>query len=224
MGDETEQPGVAGPADGPPAPEPRPATDPTSEAGANADPAPRDPGAADSGIRSEGAVPDAPLRYLRPWEALERLDRQWESRGLIRQAITLTSLDLTVPEDPDAFDYLGALTGDAPSRVATTLALWLDAQLAADALAFGRLYRPLVGLAPYGRRWYVVRAVGSLIWLIDGPGWLTPIAAVSAARRRYRAALLAEISPGPDEPGDPTQPLSALSPDRAPIDAMEEVR
>lgn len=220
MGDETEEPGVAGPVDGPPAPEPRPETDPASEADPNAEPAPRDPGAAP-------AWDHAPLRYLRPWEALEQLDVQWESRGLIRGAKSLISLDLTVPEDPAGFDFLGALTGDAPSTVATTLALWLDAQLAADALALGRLYRPLVGLAPYGRRWYVVRAVGSQIWTIDGPGWPSPIAAVSAARRRYRAALLTEIAAGPDErddpAGDPAQPLSAPGSDRAPIDATEEV-
>jgi hypothetical protein len=217
MGDETEQSGAAGPADGSPAPEPRPATDPASEADANADPAPRDPGAAP-------AADHAPLRYLRPWEALEQLDQQWDRPDQILNANSLISLDLTVPEDPYGFDYLGALGGYSASTVATTLALWLDAQLAADALALGRLYRPLVGLAPYGRRWYVVRAVGSLIWTIDGPGWPTPLAAVSAARRRYRAALLAEIAAGSDEPeGDPAQPLPAAGPDRAPIDATKEV-
>ena len=62
---------------------------------------------------------------------------------------------------------------------------------------------------PLGRRWYVIRAAGSVIWVIDGPGWPTPIAAVSAARLRYRAALLAEIAAERDE--------EALPPATAPV-------
>jgi len=185
MGDETEQPGqrAPGPADGRP-----PAANPTSKA--------------EEATPSEPAIPspDRPRqRALRPLKALERLDRQWESSEPIGSASSLTTLELTVPEDPQGFDYLGALSGDAPATVATTEALWLEAQLGADALAFGRLVRPTVALVPLGRAWHVVRAAGSVIWVIDGPGWPTPFAAVSAARLRYRAALLAEIAA---EPGD----------------------
>jgi hypothetical protein len=52
---------------------------------------------------------------------------------------------------------------------------------------------PHATLVPAGRLWFVVRlAFGSLV-LIDGPGYLTPTAAVKAARVRYRALLLAEV-------------------------------
>ena len=201
MGDETEQPGQRAPGvpDGPPAAGPDPATDPTSKAAHEATP-------------SEPAIPSPHRprrRALRPLKALERLDRQWESQEPIGSASSLTSLELTVPEDPQGFDYLGALSGDAPATVATTEALWLEAQLAADALAFGRLVRPTVALVPLGRAWHVVRAAGSVIWVIDGPGWPTPIAAVSAARLRYRAALLAEIAAERDEDALPPAPAPA---------------
>jgi len=201
MGDETEQPGQRAPGvpDGPPAAGPDPAADPAIPS------------------------PDRPRRRaLRPPEALERLDRQWESSEPIGSASSLTSLELTVPEDPRGFDYLGALTGDAPATVATTEALWLEAQLAADALAFGRLVRPTVALVPLGRAWHVVRAAGSAIWVIDGPGWPTPIAAVSAARRRYRAALLAEIAAETDEEAIP--PATAPADRTTSTDPTEEVR
>jgi len=213
MGDETEQPGrrSPGPAEGPPAAGPDPAADPTSEA--------------DEATPSEPAIPspDRPRRRaLRPLEALERLDRQWENQEPIGSASSLTSLELTVPEDPRGFDYLGALTGDAPATVATTEALWLEAQLAADALAFGRLVRPTVALVPLGRAWHVVRAAGSVIWVIDGPGWPTPIAAVSAARLRYRAALLAEIAAETDE--DALPPAAAPADRTTSTEPTEEVR
>jgi hypothetical protein len=201
MGDATEQPGqrAPGPLNGPPAAGPDPAADPTSEA------------------------PDRPRqRAPRPLEALERLDRQWESSEPIGSASSLTSLELTVPEDPRGFDYLGALSGDAPATVATTEALWLEAQLAADALAFGRLVRPTVALVPLGQRWHVVRAAGSVIWVIDGPGWPTPIAAVSAARRRYRAALLAATAAERDE--DAIPPAAAPADRTMSPEPTEEVR
>jgi hypothetical protein len=213
MGDETEQPGQRTPGllDGPPAAEPDPAANPTSEA--------------DEATPSEPAIPspDRPRRRaLRPLEALERLDRQWESQEPIGSASSLTTLELTVPEDPRGFDYLGALTGDAPATVATTEALWLEAQLAADVLAFGRLVRPTVALVPLGRAWHVVRAAGSVIWVIDGPGWPTPIAAVSAARLRYRAALLAEIPAETDE--DALPPATAPVGGTGSVKPSEEVR
>jgi hypothetical protein len=213
MGDETEQPGqrAPGPLNGPPAAGPDPAANPASEA--------------DEATPSEPAIPspDRPRRRaLRPPEALERLDRQWESSEPIGGASSLTSLELTVPEDRQGFDYLGALSGDAPATVATTEALWLEAQLAADALAFGRLVRPTVALVPLGRSWYVVRAAGSVIWVIDGPGWPTPIAAVSAARLRYRAALLAEIAAEADE--DAIPPATAPADRTTSSEPTEEVR
>jgi hypothetical protein len=216
MGDETEQPGQRAPGvpDGPPAAGPDPAADPTSEA--------------DEATPSEPATPspDRPRRRaLRPPEALERLDRQWESQEPIGSASSLTSLELTVPEDPRGFDYLGALTGDAPTTVATTEALWLEAQLAADALAFGRLVRPTVALVPLGRAWHVVRAAGSVIWVIDGPGWPTSFAAVSAARLRYRAALLAEIAAETDEADEEAIPPATAPADRTMSpEPTEEVR
>jgi hypothetical protein len=212
MGDETEQPGQRAPAaDGRPAAGPDPAADPTS--------------AADEATPSEPAIPSpnrSGQRAPRPPEALERLDRQWESSEAIGSASSLTSLELTVPEDPRGFDYLGALTGDAPATVATTEALWLEAQLAADALAFGRLVRPTVALVPLGRAWHVVRAAGSVIWVIDGPGWPTPIAAVSAARLRYSAALLAETAAERDEEAIP--PATAPADRTTSTEPTEEVR
>jgi hypothetical protein len=214
MGDETEQPGqrTPGPLNGPPAAGPDPAADPTSEADA-------DPPASEPAIPS----PDRPRRRaLRPLEALERLDRQWESSEPIGSVSSLATLELTVPEDPRGFDYLGALTGDAPATVATTEALWLEAQLAADALAFRRLVRPTVALVPLGRAWHVVRAAESVIWVIDGPGWPTPFAAVSAARRRYRAALLAEIAAETDEESIPS--ATARADRTTSSDPTEEVR
>jgi hypothetical protein len=114
MGDETEQPGQRAPGhpDGPPAAGPDPAADPTSEA------------------------PDRPRRRaLRPLEALERLDRQWESSEPIGSASSLTSLELTVPEDPRGFDYLGALSGDAPATVATAEADETDEEATPPATA-----------------------------------------------------------------------------------------
>jgi hypothetical protein len=212
MGDETEQPRQRAPG---PAAGPDPAADPTSKAAHEATP-------------SEPAIPspDRPRRRaLRPLKALERLDRQWESSEPIGSASSLTSLELTVPEDPRGLDYLGALTGDAPATVATAEALWLEAQLAADALAFGRLVRPTVALVPLGRAWHVVRAAGSVIWVIDGPGWPTPFAAVSAARLRYRAALLAEIAAERDETDKDALPPAAAPADRTTsTEPTEEVR
>jgi len=216
MGDETEQPGqrAPGPLNGPPAAGPDPAADPTSEA--------------DAATPSEPATPspDRPRRRaLRPLEALERLDRQWESSEPIGSASSLTTLELTAPEDPRGFDYLGALSGDTPATVATTEALWLEAQLGADALAFGRLVRPTVALVPLGRAWHVVRAAGSVIWVIDGPGWPTPFAAVSAVRRRYRAALLAEIAAETDEDDEDAIPPATAPADRTmSTEPTEEVR
>jgi hypothetical protein len=75
---------------------------------------------------------------------------------------------------------------------------------------------------PLGRRWYVIRAAGSVIWVIDGPGWPTPIAAVSAVRRRYRAALLAEIAAERDEKSIP--PATAPADRTTSTEPTEEVR
>lgn len=133
-------------------------------------------------------------RTLRPWDALERLDRQWEDRtplGKSREPVT--SLALAVPEDPFAFDYLGTLTGASRRKVAEACSIWLETQLAADALELGRILRPTVELVPAGRLWYVVRTVADAIVVIDSPGFISPLTAVVAAHRRYRAALLAEL-------------------------------
>jgi hypothetical protein len=78
---------------------------------------------------------------------------------------------------------------------------------------------------PLGRAWHVARAAGSAIWVIDGPGWPTPIAAVSAARRRYRAALLAEIAAEADETDEEATPPATAPADRTTsTEPTEEVR
>jgi hypothetical protein len=131
-------------------------------------------------------------RIVRPWEALDRLDSQWEDPTPIRKRNAVSSLVLTVPEDPGAFDYLGAM-GLSERRVVDACQAWLDAQLAADALELGGLARPVVELVPASRLWFVIRVLLGSIVVIDGPGYLTPAAAVKAARVRYRALLLAEV-------------------------------
>lgn len=108
----------------------------------------------------------------------------------------MLSLVLTVPEDPRGFDYLGAMgTSEAEVRVACQA--WLEAQLAADALELGRAVRPVVALIPAARLWFVVRLVLGAIVVFDGPGYLTPGAAVAAARIRYRALLVSEVAHEP---------------------------
>jgi hypothetical protein len=137
---------------------------------------------------------------LRPWEALERLDRQWEDgTPLPDRRGALDALVLTDPVDPEGWDYLGALTGAQPRAVARACAAWLEAQLAADAGLVGRALRPTVALVPAGRLWHVVRLVGERILVIDGPGLPTPRAAAVAAARRYRAELVRDaITRGAD--------------------------
>lgn len=130
-------------------------------------------------------------RILRPVEALDRLDTQWADRRPIEGRDDLTGLVLAAPEHPLAFDYLGAM-GVTSREVANACQGWLDAQLAADTLELGRAVRPTVALVPAGRLWFVVRIVLDAIVIIDGPGYPSPVAAVIAARRRYRALLLAE--------------------------------
>jgi len=156
------------------------------------DPAPTatDQTSADKGRDEE---PRQRGRIVRPAEALDQLDRQWEDRRPLRQlSLPISSLVLTIPEDPTGFDYFGAMGVDIRD-VADACLAWLDAQLTADALELGQLVRPKVALVPAGRLWYVIRAVGGVLVAIDGPGFLTPGAAVQAARRRYRALLMAEI-------------------------------
>jgi hypothetical protein len=188
MPDQPDQPQQA------PAPENAEET-PAEQPAPSADEAP--PKAAEEAAGQEADPEQEPpqprgRRIVRPWEALERLDRQWDDRTPIRERDGVSSLVLTVPEDPSGFDYLGAM-GLSEGEVADACERWLDAQLAADALELGRLARPVVALVPASRLWFVVRlALGSLV-LIDGPGYLTPTAAVKGARVRYRALLLAEV-------------------------------
>lgn len=129
-------------------------------------------------------------RVARPWEALERLDRQWvDLTPLEKLPGPVTALAITTFEDPDGWDYLSAMTGALPDEVAAACGAWLEAQLAADATVVGRSHRPTVELVPAGRLWYVVRAVADFIFVVDGPGFLTPLAAAIAASRRYEAEL-----------------------------------
>ena len=172
-------------------------------------------------------------RILRPWEALERLDRQWVDPTPIDQRERAVSLALTTPDDPRGWDYLGAMTGASAREIADACAAWLEAQLAADVTRLGRAYRPTVELLPLGRLWYVVRTVESLVVVIDGPGLPSPLAAASAAARRYGAELRRDLQRGanadvdvaPDEippaspegdAGDPAdESQSGASPDSA---------
>jgi hypothetical protein len=189
MDDETTKDSGAGDSDDTPL---------ASETGENPPP---DAVAGDAG-GTETAPPRRARRggTLRPWEALERLDRQWEDPTPLRERTSMVAgLGLTVPEDPEGFDYLGALTGAPPRAVAGACAAWLEAQLAADSGLLGRAVRPTVALVPAGRLWHVVRLVGDRILVIDGPGLPTPRAAVVAAARRYRAELVRDaIARGAD--------------------------
>jgi hypothetical protein len=186
--DDAEQPGGS-------KSDPAPAEEP-SEPEDQAEPT-QDSGAA-------GTAPDAPRllprRILRPQEALEEFDRQWEDHTPLRDRDGhLTGLLLTVSDDPAGFDYLGAM--GVPSReVVDACVGWLEAQLAADALEIGRVLRPTLALVPAGRLWYVVRIISSVLIAIDGPGYLTPVTAVGAARHRYRALMLAESRRPEPEP------------------------
>jgi hypothetical protein len=89
-----------------------------------------------------------------PWEALERLDGQWEDRTPIEQLQQpVATLALTTYDDPRGWDYIGALVGASPREVARACEAWLEAQLAADAIALGQSLRPRVNLVPSGRLW-----------------------------------------------------------------------
>ena len=150
--------------------------------------------------------PSAGPHLLRPIDALEHLERQWVThRTPAEWHGPLAVLALTVPEDPDGFDYLGALTGAPAHEVAATYTTWLRAQLAADVLRLGRTARPIVELVPVGRLWYVVRSVPQVLAVLDGPGYPSPRAALRAARLRYLATLEAERREAPEaaavEPG-----------------------
>ena len=163
--------------------------------------------------RGGQAGSDAPPRrrrprpFLQPWEGLTLLERQWaDPTPLERLEDEIVTLALTTTGDPSAWDYLGAMTGAPARQTAKTGAVWLAAQLAADATTVGRTYRPTVELLPAARLWHVVRAIGNIIICIDGPGFPTPLAAVSAATRRYGAELERDLDRrtetvvGDDEP------------------------
>jgi len=172
---------------GPEPEEPQPSSEPGAE------PAPAQTSGPASAPGEPVWRPRGP-RILRPWEALKQLDRQWEERTPLRElGRQVSSLTLTTADDPRGWDYLGALTGDPPHQTARACEAWLEAQLAADAVALGRAARPRVELVPAGRLWYVVRTIADAILIIDGPGYPTPFAAVMAAFRRYHAELLREL-------------------------------
>lgn len=151
-------------------------------------------------------------RLLRPWEALERLDAQWEDRRPLPLQTRLQTLQLTDREDPRAFDYVGAMTGASDAEIADVYTDWLRAQLAADAVSIGRSSRPSVALVPANRLWWVVRSVFGIVILIDGPGFLTPGAAVRAALRRYRAELQGELARGAERPKPEASATADVSP------------
>ena len=150
------------------------------------------------GASSDRTTPSRSPRVPRPWEALERLDRQWVDLTPLEDLPgPIAALAMTTPEDPAGWDYLTAMTGALPEEVAAACGAWLEAQLAADATVLGRSHRPTVELVPAGRLWYVVRAVGLFIVVVDGPGFLTPLSAAIAASRRYEAELRRSLETGP---------------------------
>jgi hypothetical protein len=160
------------------------------------------PGFDGAGSGGEGPLPHR--RALGRCEALERLDRQWEDRTPLHEmARPITALVLTTDDDPRGWDYIGALVGSPPDETARACASWLEAQLAADAISLGRAVRPRVDLVPAGRLWFVVRTVADMIIVIDGPGFLTPIAAALAASRRYQAGLLQALRAADGTTADP---------------------
>ena len=133
-------------------------------------------------------------RILPPWEGIEVLERQWEdTRPLAERQEPLTGLAHTTETDPRGWEHIEALTGASPGALAKASALWLEAQLAADALAIGRTLRPRVDLLPAGCRWHVVRTIADVIVALDGPGHRTPGAALRAAALRYHAELLRDL-------------------------------
>ena len=144
-------------------------------------------------------------RLLRPWEALEQLDRQWADPTPLRDLPEpIAALALTTTDDPFGWDYLGAISGALPHEVGDACAAWLEAQLAADATMLGRRFRPTVELVPAGRLWYVVRSVGEVICVVDGPGFPSPLTAAIAASRRYQAELRRDHDPATGRDPDPT--------------------
>lgn len=174
-------------------------------------------------------------RVLRPWEALDRLDGQWvDPTPIERLAKGISTLRLTTADDPRGWDYLGAMTGAPAREVAAACAAWLEAQLAADVTILGRAYRPTVELVPAGRLWYVVRTLESVIVVIDGPGFLTPLAAASAAARRYGAELRRDLQSGLDGVTSDEEPSMSEASDavageaaddpQAPVSPDDEVR
>lgn len=66
---------------------------------------------------------------------------------------------------------------------------WEVAQLASDATAIGRLYRPAICLLPIGRRWYAVRSFGGDALLVT-LGRSTAVRALRDAELRYLAWLV----------------------------------
>ncbi|HLX33820.1 MAG TPA: hypothetical protein VKR30_01110 [Candidatus Limnocylindrales bacterium] len=226
-----DEPGPSEPSGAQPDEEPTEAEPVPAEASGAADPEPAEPkgeaaepGAEGSrspdgstGSRGEDELPRLghPSASLRAAEALERLDRQWEDRTPIRERSDVSALGLTVPEDPTAFDYLGAM-GVAMREVVEACQTWLEAQLAADALDLGRRFRPVVALVPAGRLWHVIRMAFGRVVVIDGPGYLSPVAAVRAARIRYRALLADEVQRHREEDGLDDQEPPSLAPEPEP--------
>jgi hypothetical protein len=102
------------------------------------------------------------------------------------------------------------MTGASRREIAKACAAWLQAQLAADAVGLGDATRPRVALVPSGGLWFVVRMLGGVLVVVDGPGMPTPLTAARAASLRYgiermrRAGLEAADHEVPDaEPASP---------------------
>jgi len=142
---------------------------------------------------SDAARPRGP-RTIPPWDGIAALEHQWEDRApLSERHGRLVLMVHTTNEDPRGWDHIAALSGASPGALASVSGLWLECQLAADALAIGRMLRPRVDLVAAGRRWHVVRTVLDGIVAHDGRGHRTPGAALRAARFRYHAELLREL-------------------------------
>lgn len=141
----------------------------------------RDPDQPDT--QSDDPEPEGPAAVRA--HILDQLYAQWRDgvpKG--RHAILLQH---TVLEDPESAPYLTLLAGDGADDP-DLVRLWDETQRAADATVLGRLYRPLVTLAPVRGRWTVVRAaLGNSAR--EPLSYADPRAALQAARARFGEIL-----------------------------------
>ena len=194
----------------------------TGEADQTASAGDAEPQATDADAPADRPRHSSSSRPIRPWEALEQLDRQWADPTPLRDLPEpILALALTTTDDPFGWDYLGAISGALPHEVGEACAAWLEAQLAADVTMLGRRFRPTVELVPAGRLWYVVRSVGEFICVVDGPGFPSALTAAIAASRRYQAELRRDHDPDKGRDPDPTPAVDTDAPVEAAPEGVE---